>query len=58
MAYITRSGPSTSRQNMMAGAQGIPLVVTQTLDRRYSLGLRPIGFMASYRPALTVAACM
>jgi hypothetical protein len=43
---------------MMAGAQGIPLVVTQTLERRYSLGLRAIGFIDSYRPAPTVAACM
>jgi hypothetical protein len=58
MAYITRSGPSTSRQNMMAGTQGIPLVVTQTLERRYSLGWRRRGFMDSYRPARTCAACM
>jgi hypothetical protein len=58
MAYMTRSGPSTSRQNMMAGAQGIPLVVTHTLERRYSLGRRAIGFMDSYRPALTVTPCM
>jgi hypothetical protein len=43
---------------MMAGAQGIPLVVTHTFERRYSLGLRAIGFIDSYRPALTVAACM
>ena len=47
MAYITRSGPSTSRQNMMAGAQGIPLVVTQTFERRYSLGRRATGCMDS-----------
>ena len=42
----------------MAGAQGMPLVVTQTFDRRYSLGRRAIGFIDLYRPALTVAACM
>ncbi len=40
------------------GLHLLRIITAGVFDRRYSLGRRPRGFIASYRPALTVAACM
>ena len=36
MAYMTRSSPTTSCVNLIAGAHATPLVVISTFVRRYS----------------------